>query len=788
MRHDPASVLRQPALPVSEPAARPHDSAGGEGQRLRIGVQGTVQGVGFRPFVHRLATELSLKGWVRNGSDGVTIEVEGVSSACSTFVSRLTSELPPLAKLERLVALSIPMLDEREFRIAPSEHAVRQFTLIAPDIATCPDCLAELRNSENRRFGYAFTNCTNCGPRFTVIRDLPYDRANTTMHVFPLCPSCAREYENPSDRRFHAEPTACPECGPALSYDGAGYARETADPIAAVVANLRAGGIVAIKGLGGFHLACDARNESAVSLLRARKRREEKPLALMVGGLPQARELCSVSQDEAALLCSPARPIVLLERRPACPDPIAVSIAPGQRQLGLMLPYTPLHHLLLDRWPGPLVMTSGNITEEPIVFRNEEARSRLGTIADGFLVHNREIHMRCDDSVARIWAGAPQVLRRSRGYAPAPLSLRWRFRQSILGVGGELKNAICFGQDNFAILSHHIGDLENELATQSFVSTIEHYSRLFHISPEVIVHDLHPDYVSTRYALEQVGRVRIVGVQHHHAHIAAVMAEHGLEGPVIGLAWDGTGYGPDGCLWGGEFLVCDLRAYERVGHWSYFPLPGGAAAIRQPWRVAAALLRERFGDEVCNLPLPAIQRHAAEYAVVSKMIERGINVPLSCGVGRLFAAVSVLVTGRDLVSFEGQAAMELEQIAEVSKVTAIPLEVVKVDGMWIPDSASVLAGIARMVMDGISSPTVAARFHETLASTGAEVCRQVGSDRGIRHVVLGGGVFQNRLLLQRCTEALNRSGFEVFVSRQVPTNDGGLALGQVVVGDRLACA
>jgi len=645
MLNEPVSIDPSGAAPPPEPGSGPVRADAQEVRRVRIAVQGTVQGVGFRPYVHRLAAELGLGGWVLNGADGVTIEVEGPGSRAAAFVTRLSAELPPLAQIERMAATPIAALGERIFRIAPSEQAERPFTLVAPDIATCPDCLAELQDPANRRFGYAFINCTNCGPRFTVVRDLPYDRANTTMDVFPLCPSCLAEYEHPADRRFHAEPTACPECGPALTFIGASRAGralargpkttqprspKTAqprgadgtvsspaqplggnDPIASVVASLGAGQIVAVKGLGGFHLACDARNGGAVALLRQRKGREEKPFAVMVAGLAQARELCTVSEDEAALLCAPARPIVLLDRRRSGGEPLAPAVAPGQKQLGLMLPYTPLHRLLLDRWRGPLVMTSGNLSEEPIAYRNEEAQARLGAIADGFLLHNREIHMRCDDSVARVWGGAARLLRRSRGYAPAPVRLRWRFAQPILAVGGELKNTFCLGRENFAILSHHIGDLENEAAMRAFEGAVEHYCRLFRVAPQVIVHDLHPDYRSTRYALEQAGRARIVGVQHHHAHIAAVMAEHGLEGPVIGVAWDGTGYGPDGCLWGGEFLVCDLRGFERVGHWSYFPLPGGAAAIRQPWRVAAGLLRERFGDEVARLPLPALLHYAS---------------------------------------------------------------------------------------------------------------------------------------------------------------------------------
>ena len=786
----PAAARRRP-----EPEARPARAPRDERRRIRIAVQGTVQGVGFRPFAHRLATELGLGGWVLNGPGGVVIEVEGPDSPCTAFVTRLSAEAPSLARIERLETTALAVVGETAFRIAASEPAGRPFTLVAPDVATCPECLAELQDSANRRFGYAFINCTQCGPRFTVVRDLPYDRANTTMEGFPLCPTCRREYEQPSDRRFHAEPTACPACGPTLSFTGGEPPPGTADPVDSVVACLKAGKIVAVKGLGGFHLACDARNPHAVARLRQRKGREEKPLAVMVAGLPEARALCRVSGEEAALLASAARPIVLLDRREeggvggAPPvDGVAPGVAPGQHQLGLMLPYTPLHHVLLARWSGPLVMTSGNLSEEPIAYGNGEALERLGGIADAFLLHNRPIHMRCDDSVARVWGGVPRLLRRSRGYAPAPLSLPWHFARPILAVGGELKNTFCLGRENFAILSQHLGDLENEAATRAFEAAVEHYCRLFQIEPEVIVHDLHPDYRSTRYALERAGQARLVGVQHHHAHIAAVMAEHGLEGPVIGLAWDGTGYGLDGRLWGGEFLVCDLRGFERAGHWSYFPLPGGAAAIRQPWRVAAGLLRERLGCAVARLPLPALQRHGPETAVLARMIERGVNAPLSCGVGRLFDAAAALVTGRETVSYEGQAALELEQLADASETGACPVDLKEVDGQWIPDSASLIEAVARMMLDGTAPPVAAARFHGALAETAAEVCRLVSAERDIRQVVLGGGVFQNRLLLDRCIAALTRSGLEVYVPRQVPPNDGGLALGQIVVGDRLSCA
>ena len=780
---------------------------GAVARRVRLEAQGTVQGVGFRPYVHRLATGLGLGGWVLNGPAGVVIEIEGPARDCDRFVRRLPAELPPLARIEALHVAAAPPLGERDFRILASAAAAQRFTLVPPDIATCPDCLAELRDPLDRRSGYPFINCTNCGPRFTLIRDLPYDRANTTMAVFAMCPDCRAEYEDPANRRFHAEPTGCPACGPRLELRDAGEVLAdglladgllaggllAGDAVERAASLLQAGKIVAVKGLGGFHLACDATDEDAVARLRRRKAREEKPFAVMVAGLAEAGRLCAISRREARLLASAHRPIVLLARLSAPRPALASALAPGLNELGLMLPYTPLHHLLLERCGRPLVMTSGNLSEEPIAYRNEEALARLGNIADAFLLHNRDIHMRCDDSVTRVWRGIPRVLRRSRGYAPQPLTLRWNFPVPLLAVGGELKNTFCLARERFAFLSHHIGDLGNESTLRSFAAAVEHYGRLFQVVPEAIVHDLHPDYLSTRYAQEQAGRVRLIGVQHHHAHIAATMAEHGLEGPVIGLAWDGTGYGTDGRLWGGEFLVCDLAGFTRAGHWSYFPLPGGAAAIRQPWRVALALLLARHGENAAGIPLGTVTRHLKELPVLARMIEKGINAPLSCGVGRLFDAASTLLTGRDEASFEGQAAIALEHLADRSELGELPLDVGRLDascadGQWLPDSAGLIAAVAELAAAGVPAPVVAARFHNTLARVAAETCAGIAKETGIRRVAVGGGVFQNSLLLERCLTRLSRAGLETVVPQSVPANDGGLALGQAAIGGRRLCA
>lgn len=763
--------------------------------RVRLEIQGIVQGVGFRPFVYRLASALHLNGFVRNHDHGVEVQLEGSAKALQTFLLRFHAELPPLASVDsqRMEAL-IPLGDSC-FRIEGSAVRERRFTLVSPDIGTCPDCALEVRTPGERRYGYPFTNCTNCGPRFTLIEDLPYDRVHTTMRSFPLCPDCAGEYENPADRRFHAEPIACPRCGPTLYLTDPSGALLAEDPLPGAVNRLLAGEVLAIKGLGGFHLACDASSPEAVRRLRSRKRRDDKPFALMAPGMADVHRICLVDAQEAGLLASAARPIVLLKQK--APSPIAPLVAPGSRELGVMLPYTPLHHLLLRKLARPLVMTSGNLTDEPIAHQDEDARKRLSGIADAFLTNDREIHTRCDDSVARIWNGAPRLLRRARGYAPAPIRLEWKFRRHVLACGGELKNTFCLGRDRFAFVSHHIGDLENEITLRAFQQAVAHYQRLFQVEPEVIVHDLHPDYLSTRYALEAEfaaefeagGKGVRMGVQHHHAHIASVLAENGMEGPVIGVAYDGTGYGTDGHLWGGEFLVADLRDFHRAGHFTYFPLPGGSQAIRQPWRTALALLLSSYGRETYDLPLALLEgRGESEVPMLERMIERRINSPLSCGVGRLFDAVSALLTGRHIVNYEGQAAIELEQLADPAAEEVFPIDIMEEGEGFLLPSESFLRPVVEGLRRGRPHPVLAAAFHNTLAGATAEVCRRIAKRTGIREVALSGGVFQNVLLLNRLQAALEKSGLTCITHRRVPANDGGISLGQAVIGERRACA
>ena len=578
--------------------------------RTAVRVEGVVQGVGFRPFVYSLATSLGLGGVVGNDADGVFAEVEGDPAVVEEFLAALARDAPPLARIERVTTSAMRPDGTTSFAITPSQPGTRRRTLVSADTATCADCLAELADPGDRRFGYPFINCTNCGPRFTIVRDVPYDRARTTMAPFTMCELCAAEYHDPADRRFHAQPTCCPACGPALSLLGplgiaaSGEPPASGEPLAAAAALLREGKVLAVKGLGGYHLAVDASGEAAAAVLRARKHREDKPFAVMVADVAAARRLCEVDEAAAGLLASSRRPIVLLPRLPG--SGLAEAVAPGNRQLGLMLPYTPLHHLLIAAVAGPMVLTSGNVSDEPIVYRDGEVAERLGGIADAVLTHDRAIEIRTDDSVVRAFRGREAVIRRSRGYVPEPLDLATRFARPVLACGAELKSTFCLGRGDHAFVSHHIGDLENAETLRSFTEGIAHFRRLFDITPEVVAHDLHPEYLSTKYAAQltdgevagaaDLAGVELVGVQHHHAHIASCLADNRASGPVIGVAFDGTGYGADGTIWGGEFLIADLAGFERAGHLAPVPMPGGAAAIRQPWRMAAVYLDAAYAD------------------------------------------------------------------------------------------------------------------------------------------------------------------------------------------------
>lgn len=753
-------------------------------ERRAIDIRGLVQGVGFRPFVHGLATRLNLRGFVINHGGRVDIEVEGPPDALDRFERELRSSAPTLARIESIVARPAAIRGDRSFHIAESRDGEGTAVYVAPDTATCAACLAELFDPVDRRYRYPFLNCTACGPRLTIITGSPYDRERTTMAAFAMCARCRAEYTDVSDRRFHAEPIACPACGPRLDAIEAAGRRIEGDPIAAAVAALTAGQIVAIKGLGGFHLACDAGNQAAVVELRRRKHRDEKPLAIMLRDVDHAASLCRVSAAEAGVLRSAARPIVLLERRSTTGgDRIADPVAPHSTRLGVMLPYTPLHHLLMAAMDGlAVVMTSGNRSDEPIAIGNDDARARLHGIADLFLVHDRDIHVRCEDSVVRLVGASPLVVRRSRGYTPAPLTLAFECPTGILAVGGQLKNTFALGRERLAFLSHHVGDLDDVLALEAFERDISLYEELFEITPRVVAHDLHPDYASTRLATRRPG-VRHVGVQHHHAHIASCTAEHGLETPVIGMAWDGAGWGPDGCIWGGEFFVGDRAQVHRAAHFRYVALPGGDRAAREPWRMALAhLLDAGLGiDEAGALDWVAPNARKT----VARMIERGLNTPMTSSVGRLFDAVAALCGGAAALTFEGQAAMWLESLAERSVDSGrYPFALMDAPETGAPltvDTRELFRTIVGDRRRGVLPADIARRFHTTLGDVAQAVARLLRAQTGIAGVALSGGVFLNGILTAELETRLVQDGFEVYRHQVVSPGDGGLCLGQLAV-------
>ena len=798
-----------------QPHPRPHPApspeTGQTGCRVLVRVQGIVQGVGFRPFIYQLALHHGLNGWVRNQPDGVEIEVSGPAKPVSEFIGDISGKAPPLARIINIETEYLPFTAYDSFSIIKSSAQQTRSTLISPDVCTCEDCLRELLDPRDRRFRYPFTNCTNCGPRYTIIKDIPYDRDKTTMAHFAMCPECRREYEDPLDRRFHAQPNACWECGPQvwLETPGGEKPADRDDALQKAVELLATGSILAIKGLGGFHLAVNATDEAAVSRLRSRKIREEKPFAVMFSSIEEIRRHCFVTEAEEKLLLSQARPIVLLKKRgrPApeqeCLPPevappfdkggqggfsaqqgcaIAPSVAPKNRCLGAFLPYTPLHFLLFENAPcKALVMTSGNQSDEPIVMENKGARSRLQGIADYFLLHDREIYMRCDDSVIRVIGGTPRPLRRARGYVPFPVFMRDR-APSVLGTGAELKNAICITRGTEAFLSQHIGDLENLETLGSFEHAISHLEKLLEIKPELIVHDLHPDYLSTRWALRQGGLPRIA-VQHHHAHIAAVIAERRLEGPVIGLALDGTGFGTDGTIWGGEVLRVDNTGFERLGHFRQVLLPGGDKAVKQPWRMALSYLwsldrenlERRFADVLARWP-------AREQRIIAQMLAGRINSPATTSCGRLFDAVSALCGIRNSVNYEGQAAIELEQAIEPDDGSYEGTITSGNEGMFVIDPFPMIEAVIEDVRRNCSVGKIAARFHNGIVNLLAEAGSLALQRTGLNQIAFSGGVFQNAYLAERLEKKLSGLGFEVYGHIEVPANDACIALGQAYIG------
>lgn len=783
----------------------------------RINVTGVVQGVGFRPFVYGLAKRLGLRGWVRNTSGGVEILVQGRKSQVERFIHSLQTDAPPLARIDSINSqVEISNIEYSTFDIRPSTHAEDAYQPISPDTAICPDCERELFDPTDRRYLYPFINCTNCGPRFTIIKDIPYDRPNTAMADFPLCDDCRAEYENPLDRRFHAQPVACPKCGPFVTLRETRVRIPESDPkistieyrLSAILKArrlLREGHILAVKGLGGFHLACDANNANAVEELRRRKGRVAKPFALMAADLDAVKEICHVDSEESKLLTGCEKPIVLLDKKRGTGYS---SVAPNMDTLGFMLPYTPLHHLLLNqtdpilaREPAPavLVMTSGNLSEEPIATDNEEALERLSPLADAFLLHNRPIHVRCDDSVVRVESHKSQVaasptfdlrpstvfLRRSRGYAPYPVQLPFHVKPT-LAVGGELKNTFCLARDGYAFLSHHIGDMENAETYESFEQGVKHLSHIFRVEPELIAYDLHPNYFTTHYA--QKLDVPQIAVQHHHAHIASCMADNGLDNRrVIGLSFDGTGYGTDGAVWGGEILLASYTDFERIAHLEYLPLPGGDSAIRHPWRIALGYAHA-LGLDIADLPfLKKISKQ--EIKIVQQQVDKRINTPLTSSMGRLFDAVASLIGVRSEVTYEAQAAIEMEVLSKpfIPSAEIYPCHSERSEeSPHIIQIKDLFNAVLRDIRANEAMGMIGAKFHKTLAHISIDICKQARERTRLNEVALSGGVWQNQIVLDLVRDGLEKEGFTVYFHKQVPTNDGGLALGQAVIANVIA--
>ncbi len=743
-------------------------------ERWQININGIVQGVGFRPFIYNLARQYQLVGFVANSSSGVDIEVEGPADQLQGFRNSIQKECPPLSLIQEIKTASLPLAGESEFRIIASRRAVVAETMVSPDVAVCSACLRELFDPDDRRYRYPFINCTNCGPRYTIIKDIPYDRPFTSMKPFKMCPRCQAEYDDPENRRFHAQPNACPECGPSLSlWDSQETLMQGVDEIQMVAELLSQGFIIALKGLGGFHLAVDARNGTAVRTLRMRKLREEKPLAIMVKDTAMANELCQIHDRERALLTSYQSPIVLLKKNQT--DLVTDLVAPGNDRLGVMLPYTPLHHLLLQEVDFPLVMTSANLSEEPIVIDNREAFSRLQGIADYFLLHNRDIYLRTDDSVVVVLNDQPRLIRRSRGYVPRPVFVHSQ-GPPVLAVGGELKNTVCLLKQNQAIVSQHVGDLANLRAYDFFTQTIQHLRKLFQVDPELIVHDLHPNYLSTKWAREQPEKKRLE-VQHHHAHLASVMAENHVDQPVIGIIMDGTGYGTDGTIWGGEFLIGDCREYERFAHFETMPLPGGDAAIKEPWRIAVSYLYETFHQ------VPELECFAGRpVGPILEMLDKNLNCPRTSSCGRLFDAVAVLGGCSPVIRYEAQAAIEWMQQVKNLNVRPLDYQLEYRDQNWILLIQPLLRSVMRAIKNGEPTHRISSRFHRTLIELFLEVVRLANKETGINSIVVSGGVFQNQILFEGLITRLTAAGYQVYSHRHVPTNDGGISLGQAVIG------
>ena len=764
-------------------------------KRKLVRVKGVVQGVGFRPFLYRLAHEYHIVGTVQNDAHGVLLDAQGENDNLESFILAIEKEAPPLARITQI------SVEEREpgnldsFKIIQSSNDIERSVLISPDVATCDDCLREIFNKDDRRYRYPFTNCTNCGPRYTITADIPYDRPNTTMASFKMCQNCQREYDDPTDRRFHAQPNACPVCGPMVSiHDAMGDVIPTDDPLERAVEYLKKGKILAIKGLGGFHLAVDALNEDAVVRLRKRKHREEKPFAIMSPDIVTIEKFAHVSSTELRLLTSHERPIVLLRKKGE--SEIAESVSPGNAFVGVMLPYTPLHHLILRNNFTALVMTSGNYSEEPIAKDNQEALDRLGAIADYFLMHNRDILIRSDDTVMRVLDNSAIPVRRARGYVPFPIFLKDELPE-VLACGAELKNTICFSKGNHAFLSQHIGDLEN-METYSFLKeSIVHLSKILQVNPKIIVHDLHPQYLSTQWAVEQQD-IEKIAVQHHHAHIAACLAENQVNEKVIGVAFDGTGYGEDSTIWGGEILIADLQNYTRAAHFDVVPIPSGERAIKEPWRMALSYLYHAFGEELFKLKIPfvkSIKRSNAEKLLYA--MKRNLNSPLTSSCGRLFDGIAALCGIRHKVSFEGQAAMEFEMVmyenrniddiiesADTWQGSRYSFFIEEENDALIIKYESLIKAIIQDIVEGVQSSEISFQFHTALVQSVLEVCERLREKYRIELVALSGGCFQNAFLATIMPRMLKNRNFKVFTHRLLPPNDGCISLGQAAIAGK----
>lgn len=748
-------------------------------ERRVVAIRGIVQGVGFRPFIRDLAASHDLSGQVHNDLGGVVVDVEGPGASIEAFLAQLQAAPPPLAVIDSISVDSAPPAFRTGFTVAQSDASGAITALVAADAATCDACLDELFTPTNRRFRHPFITCTNCGPRFTIVTGMPYDRHRTTMASFPMCAACHREYHDVADRRHHAQPIACPDCGPVLGFQPAGARQRSlgAAALAAAATMLREGKILAIKGLGGYHLCCDATADVAVQTLRVRKRREARPLAIMVRDLNGARKVAQVSDAEATLLASAARPIVLLRRRPG--SDLGGSVAPGLPTVGLLLAYTPIHHLLLAELDRPLVMTSGNRSEEPIAHLDHDALDRLGGIADGFLLHDRPIATRCDDSVAQMVAGGCSIIRRSRGFAPQPIGINPPFPLPILALGGHLKNTFCLGRDGRAFLSHHVGDLHHPSAVAALAEGVDQYQRLFGITPRCVAHDLHPDYASTRLA--ETLNLPVIGVQHHHAHVASCQADQGWGGPVLGVVFDGSGAGTDGAVWGGEFLRVEGSTFQRLGHLAYVPLPGGEAAVREPWRMAVAHLMTSCGTEAEGAVHDLVRCPPDQWGVLRQMLTSGFRSPPTSSVGRLFDAAAALLGLRTHAGYEAQAAIELEAAADPATTRSYGPLIHEQDGMLVADPGAVIRGLVEDRHRNRPVAEMAGAFHNAIRDLTVAMVTRLSRETGIRHVALTGGVFQNTRLVEGTAEALTRAGCTVLLHRRIPCNDGGLALGQAVV-------